>query len=93
MSPRRSITETSARLEPARRSKRRSTRPPATARPVTSTARTDAGSTGRVTRMGIAGRERVRRNFLSTRNLRDYLRLFNALRTGDSSLVPTGELA
>ena len=44
-------------------------------------------------RMGIAGRERVRRNFLSTRNLRDYLRLFNALRTGDSSLVPTGELA
>ena len=44
-------------------------------------------------RMGIAGRERVRRNFLSTRNLRDYLRLFNALRTGDRSLVPTGELA
>ncbi len=44
-------------------------------------------------RLGVAGRERVRRNFLSTRNLRDYLRLFNALRTGDSSLVPTGELS
>ena len=44
-------------------------------------------------RLGVAGRERVRRNFLSTRNLRDYLRLFNALRTGDHSLVPTGELS
>lgn len=44
-------------------------------------------------RLGVAGRERVRRNFLSTRNLRDYLRLFNALRTGDGSLVPTGELS
>lgn len=43
-------------------------------------------------RLGVAGRERVRRNFLSTRNLRDYLRLFNALRTGDTSLVPTGEV-
>ena len=42
-------------------------------------------------RLGVAGRERVRRNFLSTRNLRDYLRLFNALRTGESSLVPAGE--
>ncbi len=42
-------------------------------------------------RLGVAGRERVRGNFLSTRNLRDYLRLFNALRSGDASLVPTGE--
>mgnify|MGYP000703100795 CR=1 FL=1 len=30
-------------------------------------------------RMGAAGREHVRRNFLSTRHLRDYLRLFNTL--------------
>jgi trehalose synthase len=44
-------------------------------------------------RLGVAGRERVRRNFLSTRNLRDYLRLFNALRTGDRSLVPGGEIS
>jgi trehalose synthase len=44
-------------------------------------------------RMGTAGRERVRRNFLSTRNLRDYLGLFNALRSGDRSLVPTGAIA
>jgi hypothetical protein len=43
--------------------------------------------------MGTAGRERVRRNFLSTRNLRDYLGLFNALRSGDRSLVPTGAIA
>jgi trehalose synthase len=44
-------------------------------------------------RLGDAGRERVRRFFLSTRNLRDYLALFNSLRTGDRSLVPTGEAA
>ena len=44
-------------------------------------------------RLGAAGRERVRRNFLSTRNLRDYLGLFNALRSGDRSLVPTGAIA
>ena len=40
--------------------------------------------------LGAGGRERVRRYFLSTRNLRDYLSLFNALRTGDRSLVPAG---
>ncbi|HYL41044.1 MAG TPA: glycosyltransferase, partial [Candidatus Binatus sp.] len=43
--------------------------------------------------LGLAGRERVRRLFLSTRNLRDYLALFNALRTGDRGLVPTGAAA
>lgn len=41
-------------------------------------------------RLGAAGHERVRRFFLSTRNLRDYLALFGALRTGDRALVPTG---
>ena len=41
-------------------------------------------------RLGVAGRERVRANFLSTRNLRDYLSLFTALRTGDRSYVPGG---
>lgn len=40
--------------------------------------------------LGQGGRERVRRHFLSTRNLRDYLSLFDALRTGDRSLVPAG---
>jgi trehalose synthase len=40
--------------------------------------------------LGQGGRERVRRYFLSTRNLRDYLALFTALRTGDRSLVPAG---
>jgi trehalose synthase len=40
--------------------------------------------------LGHAGRERVRRYFLSTRNMRDYLRLFTALRTGDRTLVPAG---
>jgi trehalose synthase len=44
-------------------------------------------------RLGHAGRERVRRFFLSTRNLRDYLALLTALRTGDRSLVPSGEAA
>jgi trehalose synthase len=41
-------------------------------------------------RLGAAGRERVRNNFLSTRNLRDYLSLFTALRTGDRAYVPVG---
>ncbi len=41
-------------------------------------------------RLGEVGRERVRKHFLSTRNLRDYLGLFNALKTGDRSTVPTG---
>ncbi len=41
-------------------------------------------------KMGAAGQERVRRNFLSTRNLRDYLMLFQALHTGNMSLVPKG---
>ena len=41
-------------------------------------------------RLGVAGRERVRANFLSTRNLRDYLSLFTALRTGDKAYVPGG---
>ncbi len=40
--------------------------------------------------LGATGRERVRRHFLSTRNVRDYLSLFNALREGDRSLVPAG---
>ena len=44
------------------------------------------------TSLGEAGKERVRLNFLSTRNLRDYLLLFNALRTGDASLVPQGTI-
>ncbi len=42
-------------------------------------------------RLGAAGRERVREHFLSTRNVRDYLRLFNALRAGSPDLVPRGE--
>ncbi len=50
------------------------------------------GDDGLRQRLGEAGRERVRRNFLSTRNLRDYLLLFNALRTGDTSLVPKGTI-
>jgi trehalose synthase len=41
-------------------------------------------------RLGVAGRERVRANFLSTRNLRDYLSLFTALRTGDKAYIPGG---
>jgi glycosyltransferase involved in cell wall biosynthesis len=41
--------------------------------------------------LGSDRRERVRRHFLSTRSLRDYLALFAALRTGNESLVPTGE--
>ena len=51
------------------------------------------GDSGLRHALGLAGRERVRRLFLSTRNLRDYLALFTALRTGDQSLVPTGEAA
>jgi trehalose synthase len=51
------------------------------------------GDSGLRHTLGLAGRERVRRFFLSTRNLRDYLALFNALRTGDRGLVPTGEAA
>ncbi len=42
--------------------------------------------------LGEAGRERVRRNFLSTRNLRDYLLLFSSLRTGDRTLAPSGRI-
>jgi trehalose synthase len=41
-------------------------------------------------RLGAAGRERVRRNFLSTRNLRDYLSLFTALKDGNKAYVPAG---
>ena len=48
------------------------------------------GDSGLRHRLGVAGRERVRRNFLSTRNLRDYLALFAALRTGNRDLIPTG---
>ncbi len=40
--------------------------------------------------LGGAGRERVRQHFLSTRDLRDYLSLFAALRDGDRALVPQG---
>ncbi len=40
--------------------------------------------------LGLAGRERVRRYFLSTRDLADYLRLFTALQTGDKAMVPQG---
>ncbi len=40
--------------------------------------------------LGRAGHERVRRHFLSTRNLRDYLALFTALREDRPELVPTG---
>ena len=41
-------------------------------------------------RLGVAGRERVRHNFLSTRNLRDYLSLFTALKEGNKAYVPAG---
>ena len=34
----------------------------------------------RATEMGAAGREHVRRNFLSTRELEDWLRLYGELR-------------
>lgn len=40
--------------------------------------------------LGRAGHERVRRHFLSTRDLRDYLALFTALRDDRPQLVPTG---
>ncbi len=40
--------------------------------------------------LGTAGRERVRANFLSTRNVRDYLRLFTAVRENDESQLPQG---
>jgi trehalose synthase len=42
--------------------------------------------------LGRRGHERVRRNFLSTRNLRDDLRLFVALAEGRTELVPRGEI-
>lgn len=42
--------------------------------------------------LGRIGRERVRRNFLSTRNLRDDLALFVALTDGRLDLVPRGEI-
>jgi trehalose synthase len=41
-------------------------------------------------RLGSVGRERVRHNFLSTRNLRDYLSLFTALQNEDKAYVPAG---
>jgi trehalose synthase len=41
-------------------------------------------------RLGSVGRERVRHNFLSTRNLRDYLSLFTALKDDDDAYVPAG---
>ena len=40
--------------------------------------------------LGQGGRERVRHYFLSTRNLRDYLALFTALREDRPELVPQG---
>jgi trehalose synthase len=40
--------------------------------------------------LGSGGRERVRKHFLSTRNLRDYLALFTALKDGRHDLVPQG---
>jgi len=40
--------------------------------------------------LGQGGRERVRRYFLSTRNLKDYLSLFTAIRDGNQALVPQG---
>jgi trehalose synthase len=49
------------------------------------------GDPGLRRRLGAAGHERVRRHFLSTRNLRDYLRLFTALKDGARRLVPRGE--
>lgn len=42
--------------------------------------------------LGRRGHERVRRNFLSTRNLRDDLGLFVALVEGRRDLVPRGEI-
>jgi trehalose synthase len=48
------------------------------------------GDPGLRRRLGDVGRERVRHNFLSTRNLRDYLSLFTALRGGDKAYVPAG---
>ncbi len=46
--------------------------------------------TGLRERLGSGGKERVRRWFLTTRELRDHLALFRALRERDPSLVPLG---
>ena len=43
----------------------------------------------RATQMGAAGREHVRRQFLSTRELEDWLRLYTEIIPLPSTLLPT----